>query len=261
MEIDSFYADHWRDIEDERIARYEQMFQWRDGQRALVAPAELAPGQHVLDLGAGPGFFATGLATLVAPGGRVDGVDINRRFVDDANARAAGRSDLAFHHVTDHRLPFAAATFDRVICKNVLEYVPDVAATLGEVQRVLKPGGRVHIIDSDWGFVVVEPCGKATVDRFFGAAAPAFREPYIGRKASGLLARIGFQEIRVGLMPIVDREGTGLNILTNMAGYIRTFNTLPENEVAGLMQAARQGVAEGTYLFCLPQFLVTGARA
>lgn len=260
MDIDSFYADHWREIEDERIARYEQMFQWREGQRALVAPAELAPGHRVLDLGAGPGFFASGLLALVAPGGRVDGVDINRRFVADANARAAGRADLAFHHVTDHRLPFADATFDRVICKNVLEYVADVSATLSEVQRVLKPGGRVHIVDSDWGFVVVEPWGKATVDRFFEAAAPAFREPFIGRKAPGLLAQLGFHDLRVGLMPVVDREGSGLNILTNMAGYIRTFNTLPETEVAGLMQAARAGVADGTYLFCLPQFLVTGTR-
>ena len=54
---DTFYTDHWRDIEDDRIARYEQMFQWRDGQAVLLEGAELAPGQRVLDLGSGPGFF------------------------------------------------------------------------------------------------------------------------------------------------------------------------------------------------------------
>lgn len=260
MDLDSFFSDHWKEIEDERVARYEQMFQWREGQRALVAQAELAPGQRVLDLGAGPGFFAAGLAGLVSPGGRVDGVDINLRFVTDANERAAGREDLAFHHVQDHRLPFEDATFDRVVCKNVLEYVPDLDATLREVRRVLKPGGRVHVIDSDWGFVIVEPWGKQTVDRFFTAAAPAFREPYIGRKAPGALASLGFTDLAVSVMPIVDREGTGLHVLTNMAGYIRTFSTLPETEVAGLMEAARKGIEAGTYLFCLPQFLVTATR-
>jgi len=260
VDLDSFFSDHWKEIEDERVERYEQMFQWRDGQRALLAQAELAPGQRVLDLGTGPGFFAAGLAGLVSPGGRVDGVDINRRFVADANARAAGRADLAFHHVEGHRLPFEDATFDRVVCKNVLEYVPDLDATLREIQRVLKPGGRVHVIDSDWGFVVVEPWGKATVDRFFAAAAPAFREPYIGRKVPGALARLGFDKLAVSMMPIVDREGSGLHVLTNMAGYIRTFAALPETEVAGLLDAARKGIETGAYLFCLPQFLVTGTK-
>lgn len=259
MELDRFFTEHWKEIEDDRVRRYEQMFQWRDGQRALLAQAEFAPGQRVLDLGAGPGYFATGLAGLVAPGGRVDGVDINARFVADASARAAGRVDLAFHHIEGHVLPFATGTFDRVVCKNVLEYVPDLDATLREVRRVLKPGGRAHVIDSDWGFVVVEPWGKDTVDRFFAAAAPAFREPYIGRKAPGALARLGFVDLRVSVLPIVDREGTGLNVLTNMAGYIRTFDSMPQREVEALLDSARQGIGTGSYLFCLPQFLVTGS--
>ncbi|MEZ5560246.1 MAG: methyltransferase domain-containing protein [Pseudomonadales bacterium] len=259
MDLDSFYTEHWKDIEDERVARYEKMFQWRDGQRALVAQAEIGPGHRVLDVGAGPGFFAMGLAQLVKPGGRVDGVDINRRFVADATERAAGRDDLAFHHVQDHVLPFPDATFDRVVCKNVLEYVPDLVASLDEIKRVLKPGGRVHVIDSDWGFVVVEPWGKETVDRFFAAAAPAFREPYIGRRVPGALAGRGFGDIRVSVMPIVDREGSGMGVLTNMVSYIRSFSSMPSGEAEQLLETARQGIESGTYLFCLPQFLVTAS--
>ena len=48
---------------------------------------------------------------------------------------------------------------DRLICKNVMEYVPDIDATLAEFRRVVKPGGIAHIIDSDWGMLVVEPLG------------------------------------------------------------------------------------------------------
>jgi len=258
MNLDSFFADHWKEIEADRLARYEQMFQWRDGQRALLEPAELQPGQRVLDVGAGPGFFALGIAELVGAAGAVDGVDINAQFVADANARSAGQANVNFHLLEDHRLPFPDRSFDRAICKNVLEYVPDVHASLAEVRRILKPGGRVHIIDSDWGFVVVEPWGKETVDRFFAAAAPAFREPYIGRRAPGALAQLGFQDISVNMMPIVDRDGTGMSVLTNMASYISTFGTLPEAELEGLMSRASQGLEDGTYLFCLPQFLVTG---
>ncbi len=260
MDVSSFFTDHWKDIEDERIARYEQMFVWREGQRALLAPARHEAGHAVLDLGAGPGFFALALAEMVSPGGSVKGVDINERFVTDANARAADLENVGFHHVVDHRLPFPDDHFDRVICKNVLEYVPDLDATLAECRRVLKPGGRIHVIDSDWGFVVVEPWGKENVDRFFQAAAPAFNEPNIGRLVPGALARTGFVRVEVQLSGFVDREGTGLNVLTNMAGYIATFDTLPADEVGTLLDQCRTGIADGSYMFCLPQFLVSAHK-
>lgn len=260
INIETFFTDHWREIEDERVARYEQMFVWREGQRALLAPAEIELGQRVLDVGCGPGFFAIAIADMVGASGSVDGVDINARFVADANERAAALDNVRFHEVQDHVLPFDDESFDRVICKNVLEYVPDLPAVLTECRRVLKSGGRIHIIDSDWGFVVVEPWNKATVDAFFQAAAPAFNEPYIGRRAPGLLAGVGFTGVGVKLSAFVDREGTGLNVLTNMASYIRAFGTLPEDRVARLLQDCRDGVENGTYLFCLPQFLVTASK-
>ena len=260
MNIDTFYTDHWAHIEDERIERYEQMFVWHDAQRTLLAPAEIAAGHAVLDVGAGPGFFAGGLASIVGDEGRVDGVDINARFVRDANARHAEADNVNFHHVEDHRLPFDENTFDRVVCKNVLEYVPDVGATLAEVHRVLKPGGRVLVIDSDWGFVIVQPWDKATVDHFFTAAAPAFNEPYIGRKALGFLAAAGLTDVNVRLSPFVDQSGRGLNVLKNMASYIATFDTLPADEVQALLGQVETALAHGQFLFCLPQFLITADK-
>jgi len=255
----TFYTDHWREIEDERIARYEQMFVWRDQQRILLEGADMKPGQRVLDVGCGPGFFALGLADIVGPEGQVDGVDINARFVADATRRA-DRRNVRFHHLTDHRLPFADATFDRVILKNVLEYVPDLAATLSEVFRVMRPGGRAHVIDSDWGFLLVEPWGKERTEAFFDAAAPAFNERYIGRKAAGALRGAGFASAGVKIHAFADQAGNGLGVLTNMVGYIRTFDTMPAEVAEGMLEEARAAVPEGRFLFCLPQFLVTAER-
>ncbi|NKC01502.1 MAG: methyltransferase domain-containing protein [Pseudomonadales bacterium] len=260
MNIDTFFTDHWKEIEPERIARYEEMFVWHDAQRLLVEGAEIAEGHEVVDLGTGPGFFASGLAQIVGSSGRVHGVDINATFIESARARFAGQDNMTFHHVEDHKLPFAKGEVDRVICKNVLEYVPDLAATLAEVHRVTAPGGRAHVIDSDWGFLVVEPWSTETITEFFQAASPAFREPYIGRRVAGALKNAGFARVQVKLSPFVDQSGRGLNVLRNMASYIETFDTMPKARVEALLAEVEQSLAEDKFLFVLPQFLVTAFK-
>ncbi len=260
MATDTFYTDHWKHIEDDRIARYEQMFQWREGNAALLEPAALAAGLSVLDFGSGPGFMALAIADIVGTSGQVHGVDINARFVADATRRAAGRPNVAFHHVEGAAVPLPDGAVDRAICKNVLEYVPDVDATVAEIKRVLAPGGRIHIIDSDWGFVVVEPWGKAGVERFFTAAAGAFKEPNIGRKAPGLLARHGFRDVEARVLAFADRDGRALPVLRNMQSYVAAGGRMAAAEADALLDAAERGVATSEYLFVLPQFLVSANK-
>ena len=257
MDRRTFYTDHWKHIDEERIARYERMFEWREGSRALLADADLKPGQRVLDFGSGPGFMALALADIVGDGGHVHGVDINPRFVRDATRRAAGRANVAFHHLRDERLPLPEGSVDRAVSKNVLEYVPDVDATLAEIKRVLAPGGRIHLVDSDWGFVVVEPWGKAGVERFFAAAGVAFKEPNIGRRLPGLLTEHGFRNVRVRIVAGADQDGRALPMLRNMRGYIDAGGAMPAAEADAMLQQAADAVDRGHYLFVLPQFVAT----
>ncbi len=261
MDLSRYFHDHWREIEPERLEGYELLFAWRPEQEALIAPARIAEGQTVLDFGSGPGHLAVELARRVGAGGHVHGVDINRDFVARARARAeeAGLAErLSFHHVTSETLPFDDGSLDRVLCKNVLEYVPDLDATLRELRRVQPSGALLHAIDSDWGFVVVEPWAPEVVVEFFGAAAHAFREPHIGRKLPAALLRAGYDDVEVAVAPIVDRTGLTQVVLQNMASYIRQFETLPAGRLDELMGEVGHAVEAGEYLFVLPQFLVTG---
>ena len=257
MDPRTFYTDHWQHIDDERVAPYERMFQWREGGAALLADADLQLGQNVLDFGSGPGFMALALADMVGEGGHVHGVDINARFVADARARAVGRANVTFHHVKGQLLPLPDGAVDRVVSKNVLEYVPDVDATLAELRRALKPAGRIHLIDSDWGFVLLQPWGKAGVERFFGAAGVAFKEPHIGRKLGGLLRRHGFRNVAVRVVANADQDGHALPMLRNMREYIRIGGLMTANEADAMLATAEDAVRTGEYLFALPQFVAT----
>jgi hypothetical protein len=136
--------------------------------------------------------------------------------------------------------------------------VPDLDATLRELRRLQPEGARIHAVDSDWGFVVVEPWAPDVVAEFFRAAAPAFREPNIGRKLRAALLRAGYADVELGLQPIVDTTGLTQVVLQNMASYILQFETLPAGRVEELLAQVRGAVEAGDYLFVLPQFLVTG---
>ncbi len=200
---DTYYRDHWVEIEPERLEAYEQMFEWRPQNAPLLEPAQLEPGQVVVDYGCGPGGLAVELARRVAPKGRVHGVDLNRAFLERAAARAKRdgvEARISWHHSVDECIPLEAQCADRVVCKNVMEYVPDVAATLTEFRRVLRPGGLAHVIDSDWGLFAVEPLGAERMAELFEAAKPAYRTPHIGRKLWGALRAAGFANVEVKIL-------------------------------------------------------------
>lgn len=264
MDANTFYTDHWRHIEDERVARYERMFQWRDGHAEMLEPLDLGPGARVLDYGCGPGAVALGMAGMVGPGGRAYGVDLNPRFVADATRRAEGVENVSYDLVEsgpeNGRIPLPDGAVDRLLCKNVLEYVPDVRDTLAEFHRVLEPGGRLLLIDSDWGFVVVEPWGRTNTERFFRAASPAFKTPEIGRILRREAVESGFEDVEVRIRAGADTTGGSLAVLHNMASYAGTFDAMPAAEIARLLAEAEAAVDAERYLFSLPQFAVTGRR-
>lgn len=120
----------------------------RDRQRAAAqaVAGQLTPGSSVLEVAPGPGYLAIELAKLGA--GRVVGLDISRTFVEiaAANARVAYVS-VDFRHGDAAHLPFPADSFDFVVCQAAFKNFSDPVRALGEMHRVLKPGGKALILD------------------------------------------------------------------------------------------------------------------
>jgi ubiquinone/menaquinone biosynthesis C-methylase UbiE len=259
---ETYYRDHWVTIERERLDAYDEMFRWRPEMDALIAPAEIATGHSVLDYGCGPGWLAIELARRVGPSGHVHAADINRDFLARAAAHVAAdgmRERVTFHHILGESIPLADRSLDRVLTKNVLEYVTDLHATLVELHRVLKPGGRLHVVDSDWGMLAVEPLGAEAIGELFAAASVAYRTPLIGRKLHGALRSSGFVEVKVQILASADTRGHFSPIVFNMASYARASGRMDPAKIDRLLDALKRSLQDGTYLLVLPQFLVTGS--
>ena len=149
-------ADLVRDVFDSVASRYDIMNDLMSGgmhrlwKRYTIQHANARPGHVILDLAGGTGDLAREFARIVGPRGRVVLADINaamlehgrRRLVD---AGVSGNVELA--QVDAEALPFADNTFDRVTIAFGLRNITHKEAALAEMHRVLKPGGKLLILE------------------------------------------------------------------------------------------------------------------
>jgi len=117
---------------------------WR---RAAAAAADVAAGDRALDVCTGTGDLALALADRVTASGEVVGVDFAERMLDRARAKAEGRPGLRFEAADALDLPFAADAFDAATVAFGIRNVDDLDRGLAEMARVVRPGGRVVILE------------------------------------------------------------------------------------------------------------------
>lgn len=155
-------AAHW----DRRAAHFDEDFGHSirtDAERAawdrilaLVVPAGSA--LEALDAGCGTGFLSFELASR---GHRVTGVDFAPAMIAEARRKATERSlAVRFQEGDAEQLPFAAASFDLVVSRHVLWTLPHPEAAINEWMRVLRPGGRLAVVDSQLDDGATPPTGQ-----------------------------------------------------------------------------------------------------
>jgi demethylmenaquinone methyltransferase / 2-methoxy-6-polyprenyl-1,4-benzoquinol methylase len=128
------------------ILSFGQDPRWR---RALVAAIDPQPSQRVLDVATGTGLVAREL--VARSGCEVVALDQSEEMLAGARARLAAAPELAdrvtFVRGEAERLPFADAAFDALTFTYLLRYVDDRPATMRELARVLRPGGRIGMVE------------------------------------------------------------------------------------------------------------------
>ena len=132
-----------------------------DVTRQMLDLAQIQPGQHILDIAAGAGEPAVSAAERVGPGGYVLATDISEGIIELALqvARERGLKQIETRAMDGEKLDIPDASFDAVLCRLGLMYMPHPVTALREWRRALKPGGRVAVAvfstpdQNSWGAI------------------------------------------------------------------------------------------------------------
>lgn len=151
--------------------------------RDILVGAGLEPGQCVLDVGAGTGYFAFPACAIVGDRGRVIAVDISDRMIEELQRRASamGLRNMEIRRSEEYDIPVEGGTVDMTVMSTVLHEVDDKVRFLGAVAKALAPGGRVCVIEWE----------KKAMDM-----GPPLDERLDPRETAELLGKAGFAVMR-----------------------------------------------------------------
>ena len=176
--------------------------------RDLVARALLIEGGRYLDLACGTGIVGRTLGEEVLGPGWLCGLDVSPGMLAKAESLSDGLEDrgwaLEWHEGCACSLPFADQAFDQVLCQQGLQFFPDPSKALREVQRVLRPGGR--LVASVWGALQGNPF-YTVIDHLVSRhlAKGALARPFAlsdTEKLRGLAQGAGLQDVGVWAVPL-----------------------------------------------------------
>jgi SAM-dependent methyltransferase len=237
------------------------------GKRLSYERMQVTAGAAVLDVGCGPATDTLTLAALVGPLGRAAGVDQDAAMIAEAERRAAaaGFADRVEHRVADATaLPFEDGRFDAARCERLFMHLADPEGALREMVRVVRPGGRIVVMDTDWGTRSVDTPQPELERRMARVLAElCLVNGYSGRRLYGMMARAGVADREVDVVPLHVTDYGLWRLLSrlDLAGEVAVREgAMTADEVRRLDESWRAAGEAGTFFALTNMVMISGRR-
>jgi arsenite methyltransferase len=252
------------------VARLDRAYstpQIVDQRRRFRAAVGARAGEVGLDVGCGAGHLACELGGEVVPGGRIIAIDKSPQSVDASRARAGNEklNDVVNVRVGDATaLEFSDQTFDFVVAVQVYSFVANITRAIEEAARVLRKGGRLLVLESDWDLCVWKSKDPDLTRRMISARAKTqFAHAHLPGDLHKYFHTAGLTLTDLQTFSIVETRYDPDSYGASVIGITRDSalkHGIPAPDVGAWEQDLRSRTAEGDWFFCLDRFVFTGTK-
>jgi SAM-dependent methyltransferase len=231
---------------------------FRSWRQATNEGLRLRPGAKVVDVGCGLGTAAIDLVRRVGPDGVVIGVDPSLTMIECARR---GVNGAGFEIGNATSLPLADGSLDAYRAERVFQWLADQPAALAEARRVLRPGGRVAIMDADHDGILLNASDRSLTRRIVHGICDTVNEGWTGRRLAGLLRGAGFVDIEVELSPLAtaDHETYG-QLCGFFAETALASGVITAAERDHWLADLQECASAGDWFFVWPIFVASATR-
>ncbi len=252
------------EFDDHVASQLNRLFQTEALQklrRDYFSLFNVQPNEHVLDIGCGTGANAVALAEFLQCQCRITGIDSSEPMLAIArhqlrNSPHEGR--ITYDSGDAHRLPYQDDTFDSAMMIQVLEYSSEPIALLRETMRVLKPGGKLLVADTDWDTIVWNSSFKERTRRIVLLWSDHEADGWQGRKIREYLIRSEFDQIQGELFHISETSFTedsyALQVTNLISDYLIRSEKMFPAEIQEWLEDLRAKDAADHFNFSLNRY-------
>jgi arsenite methyltransferase len=225
----------------------------------VIRRLDVQAGESILDIGSGPGFLAKDIAERVGPTGSAHGIDLAENMVEAGKKLCASQPWASFQSGDAMSLPYEDASFDAVVSTQVYEYVPDLEGALSEFSRVMRPGGRGVIVDTDWSVPYWSATDAAIRDRIIDAWSEHCAQASVPMRLSGAIRSANLEVKQISALPLFnyhyDVNAFSYWVPRIIGSFVLGRKGIEQTDIDAWLSGLDELAEKGDYFFCSNRYL------
>ncbi|MBW4509597.1 MAG: methyltransferase domain-containing protein [Scytonematopsis contorta HA4267-MV1] len=247
-----------------RLDKVGESALWQGIKAEMLSLLKVEPGNSIIDVGCGTGDDVRAIAKVMEFKGRFVGVDKSSTMIEEAKQRSAGSKLPAEFYICDaENLEFPDNSFDCCRVERVLQHLDNPQKALAEILRITKPGGRIVVVEPDYGSVKIQGSSQQVTCKLLERRCNHFRNGRIGMHLMLLYKRLGLVKIAMRVIQVTNTNIDAQHENFLVRKYIEPaveMGVISAQEGHRWLEDLKKAEERGDYQHSISLFLIGGCK-